>query len=459
MFGGTGMKKGFLFFFILLLLFTGVSNVSAETKERSWQDESIYYITVDRFNNSDFNIDFDVDANDPDRYHGGDFQGIIDRMDYIKDMGFTAIGLSSIFDNEDDGYHGYWIKDYFNTEEHFGSIEKFRELVQQAHNRDLKVLIDFVVVDANDKTMLIDAAKWWMTETDIDGYRLDSTEPVSIDFWEELSAEIKKVDGDFFLLGDFRGENIDVEVYQDTNIDGLFNYPLNENLRKSFSKPDESINQEAENNNEFLQVNFMDNQHTHRFTRDTITNNEHPGPRWKLALTYLYTTPGIPFVYYGSEIAVDGGEEPDNQRQMDFRTDKELIDYITNIAKLRKQLPSLTRGSYEVLHEKNGMIVYKREYEGETTVVALNNTTKSQAVTLSSELEADKELRGLLNSDLVRSENGEYKIIIDRDEAEVYVLAEKSGLNIPFIAGTVGVVVLFLIFLFLVIRRSKKANE
>lgn len=458
MFGGTGMKKGFILLFILLLLFSGVSSGAAQ-KERSWQDESIYYITVDRFNNSDFNIDFDVDANDPDRYHGGDFQGIIDRLDYIKDLGFTAIGLSSIFDNEDDGYHGYWIKDYFNTEEHFGSIEKFRELVKQAHNRELKVIIDFVVVPSIDKNTIIDAAKWWVAETDIDGYRLDSTEPVSAEIWQELTKEIKQVDGDFFLLGDIREDSQDIIKYQDAGMDGFFNYSLNEELRVAFSKPDTSLDSVAKYDNDFFQANFMDNQHTHRFTRDTISINEHPGPRWKLALTYLYTTPGIPFVFYGSEIALDGGEEPDNQRQMDFRTDKELIEYITNIAKVRRQLPSLTRGSYEVLHEENGMIVYKREYEGETTVVALNNTTKSQSVTISTELEDNKELRGLLNSDLVRSEEGKYKIIIDRDEAEVYLLAEKTGLNIPFIVVTAGVVILFLGFLFLAVRRSKKANN
>ncbi len=174
-------------------------------------------------------------------------------------------------------------------------------------------------------------------------------------------------------------------------------------------------------------------------------------------MTYLYTTPGIPFVFYGSEIALDGGEEPDNQRQMDFRTDKDLIDYLTNIAAVREKLPALRRGSFELLYENQGMVVYKREYKGETAVVAINNTTKSQAVTLTSELEDGKELRGLLNGDLVKSEDGAYKLIVDRDEAEIYVLAEKSGLNIPLISTSAAVVILFLGFLFLVKKRSRNA--
>ena len=68
---------------------------------------------------------------------------------------------------------------------------------------------------------------------------------------------------------------------------------------------------------------------------ETIENNEHPGPRWRQALTFLYTTPGVPIVYYGSEIALDGGEPPDNRRQMNFRTDPELMEYITKIGDLR----------------------------------------------------------------------------------------------------------------------------
>ena len=89
--------------------------------------------------------DYDVNREDPKAYQGGDFQGVIDKLDYIKDMGFTAIWLSPVFDNQEKGYHGYWIKDFYNTDEHFGSIEKLKELVDEAHKRDMKVILDFVV--------------------------------------------------------------------------------------------------------------------------------------------------------------------------------------------------------------------------------------------------------------------------------------------------------------------------
>ncbi|RTR31498.1 alpha-amlyase [Robertmurraya yapensis] len=488
------MKKRLLFILIPLLLFYGLPSEAAEKEVRTWQDETIYYINIDRFNNNDFSIDQDVEANDPNKYHGGDFQGIIDRLDYIKDMGFTTISLSSIFDNEDDGYHGNWTKDFQAIEEHFGSLEKFKELVTEAHKKDMKVLVDFNanhvgpnhpwLKDAEKKdwfhpeqntnletswveglpdlaqenpdvqNYLIDTAKYWIEETDIDGYRLENVEYVPVAFWQEFTSSLKQVKKDFYLLGDLRSENESIiSKYEDAGMDVFFNYSINKELRAAFVQPDQPLSIDHSR----PVAGFMDNNHMHRFTRDSIEINQHPGPRWRLALTYLYTTPGVPFVFYGSEIALDGGEEPDNLRQMDFRTDKELIEFITSIASVRQQLPSLRKGEMEVLYAKDGMTVYKREHNGEISVVAINNTTKSQSVTISSsELEDDKELRGLLNDDMVRSENGEYHIILDREEAEIYLLAEKTGLNIPFIVATAGVVVLFIGFLFLLKRKARK---
>lgn len=161
-------------------------------------------------------------------------------------------------------------------------------------------------------------------------------------------------------------------------------------------------------------------------------------------------------MYYGTEIALDGGEDPDNRRLMNFRTDKELIDYVTKLGELREKLPSLRRGDFELLYEKDGMALFKRTYENETAVIAINNTSKTQKVTLDDELEQGKELRGLLAGDLVRSKDGKYDIILDRETAEIYVLAPKTGLNIPFIAALLAVYTAFGLFLYL--ARKRKAR-
>lgn len=512
--GGAAMKKRvWTVILIPFLLFYALPVGAVEKEERKWQDESIYYLMVDRFSNGDFNNDRHVDVKDDNAYHGGDFQGIIGKLDYLKNMGFTAIMLSLIFDNEETAYHGFWIMDHYKTEKQFGTIEEFKTLVKEAHKRDMKVILDFDVNHVspnhpwlNDeekknwfheinegnhskqelenglvdglpnlkqenpevKDYLIDVAKWWITETNIDGYHLNAVNNVPKSFTTELVKEVKGINDQFYLLGDVSSNDPSVIAqYEETGIDGFINYPLLESLRPAFEQVDNSSDklftvEEKMNSiyrNPYLMGNLLDNQHIVRFTHDAITRNQHPGPRWKLALTYLYTTPGIPIVYYGSEIALDGGEGLDNHRQMDFRTDKELIDYITKLGDLRKTLPSLTRGTFEKLSEENGMAVYKRTYQDETTVIAVNNTSKSQSVVISTEqLADDMELRGLLAGDLVRSDKGEYTLFLDREEAEVYVLAPKTGLNTPFLVAMAIVYVLFITFIILLWRRAKKNN-
>jgi hypothetical protein len=203
---------------------------------------------------------------------------------------------------------------------------------------------------------------------------------------------------------------------------------------------------------------FIDNHDMERFTRLLVEENVFPGTRWKLALTYMYTTPGIPIVYYGSEIAIDGGEDPDNRRLMNFRADKELIDFISTLGKVRNEYPALTRGTIEPLYEKGGMGIFKRTYKDQTVVVAINNSSKTQTVELdAADLAENMELKGLLTKDLVRSDkSGIYKLALDREESEIYLLKDKSGLNIPYLAALGTVYALFLLFIYLVWKRGRK---
>lgn len=509
------MKKSvFSIIFSTILLFFGVGLVTqaqgkdAEKMEESWQDESIYYLMIDRFNNGDTSNDIDVDMKDPLAYHGGDFEGVTLQLDYIKDMGFTTIALSPLFDNEGKGYHGYWINDFNKIDEHFGTIADFKKLVKEAHKRKLKVIVElplnsvgpnhpwlndgakqdwFNLNEENNQEKawvnglpdlnqenpevqdyLINAAKSWVKETGIDGYKLDRVQNIPVSFWSQFSKELKSDNPELFLLGDADG-NDNQEKYSDTGIDGFFDYSANQVLRTGFAKPDQTLDalftilekNKEQFNSPNLMGTFMDNQRMGRFTHEAVVNNLHPGSRWKLALTYLYTAPGIPVVYYGSEIALEGGEEDDNRQQMDFRTDKDLVDYMTKLGELRNQLSSLTKGTLEELYSKDGMIVYKREFEGEMTVIAINNTSKSQNVVIPAEkIAKGKQLQGLLMDDSTKEENGEYKLILDRDEAEIYLLTQKSGLNIPLIIAVGSVYVLFTAFIVILLkRRKRKKNE
>ncbi|WP_404408666.1 alpha-amylase family glycosyl hydrolase [Jeotgalibacillus malaysiensis] len=513
------MRRVSALLLITILLFNSAFLNAAgavEKEERMWQDESIYFLMVDRFLNGDTSNDFTVDTQDPLAYHGGDFQGVINELDHIEDMGFTAIWLTPIFSNEENGYHGYWIDDFYETEEHFGTIEEFKTLVDEAHDRDIKVILDFVVNhtapthpwmsdpereawyheeqpirDNNDpeqlengwiyglpdlntenpevREYLFDAAKWWIEETDIDGYRLDTVKHVPAEFWTEFSSEVKSVKEDFYLIGEVYDTDVrKIAEYADTGIDGFVDFPLAEQMRTAFQTVDESTDRlfnywdynQQFFDNPYLMGNFIDNHDMTRFTRLAAENNMFPGTRWELATVFMFTVPGIPIMYYGSEIALDGGEDPDNRRLMDFNVDEELKDYIADVGELRQQLPSLTRGTLNVLYNEDGMLVYEREYEDETSVIAINNTSATQTVDLPlSEFRGDSELRGLLGGDLVRPENDQFRIILDREVAEIYVVAEETGINYGFLALIAAVWIFFIgLFIFMKKKGNRKSK-
>ncbi len=491
--------------------------VSADEKEgREWQDESIYFIMVDRFYNGNTKNDTNVDLDNFNTYQGGDFAGIIQKLDYLQEMGFTTIALNQIVENTESGYHGNWALDYKKINENYGTLEEFKQLVEEAHKRDMKVIVDFNanhvgpdhpwlkdpakegwfheredVTSASSQedrqigwvdglpdlaqenpevsAYLLDAAKWWITETDIDGYRLNDLEYVSVDFWNKFSKEMKSVKSDFFLIGNGAIENkSDLDALHESGIDALVDKQQMEELREVFAKPDQEMDSLFSIWNEHMQTMsqphqlgmMVDTEDISRFTKLMQDHNQFPGTRWELLMTYMYTMPGIPMVYYGSEIAMNGDEVPDNRRMMDFRTDKDLIEYIGKIAALRKEYPALRKGNLELLDEQDGMAVYKREYEDQVMIVAINNSSKTRTIKLDATiLPSSEELRGRLNTDMVRESDGTYSITLDRETSEVYLAAEKSGVNYVFIIVIVLINILFLSFLYLAWKKGKGQNN
>lgn len=496
-------------FLLFYGLFFSCAQAAGEKEERSWQDEAIYSIMVDRFNNGDAKNDQDANTTDLQAYNGGDLKGITKRLDYIQDMGFTSIWLTPVVDNEANGYHGYWTKSFYKVEEHFGSMADMKELVKEAHKRDMKVILDFVAGytgnkhpwlsleekqgwynkkwEKNNQTQteegplfglpqlnfenedvqkfLIDNAKWWIGQTDIDGFHLEGMQSIPKDFWSEFVREVKAVKKEFFFIGDVPASDAsNITVYQNMGIDSFLNGSSYKKMTEVFSKtgqsPNELYKDWLSNQGAYLQPyqlgSFLDNQNTKRFTRAALEEKQYPPTRLRLALAYLFTSPGIPIMYYGTEIALDGGDPPDNRRLMDFKTDDKFLKYISKLGELRQQLPALRRGTFEMLYDKGGMSVFKRTYREETVIIALNNTEKTQKVHLTQEqLDVNKELRGLMEEDIIRPAKDGYYLVLDRETANVYALAEKTGLNIPFIATLVAINVLFVIFLILARRRRR----
>jgi glycosidase len=137
---------------------------AAAFRDRAPQDEVIYFLLPDRFENGDRSNDrgglsggrltTGFDPSDKAFYHGGDLKGLISRLDYIQGLGATAIWVAPVFRNkpvqgspgaESAGYHGYWITDFTRVDPHFGTNQDFRALVEAAHRRGMKLYLDIVV--------------------------------------------------------------------------------------------------------------------------------------------------------------------------------------------------------------------------------------------------------------------------------------------------------------------------
>jgi alpha-amylase len=119
------------------------------THVADWRDEVLYQVLVDRFADGDVNNDFRVETGHLARYQGGDWRGLMDHLDYLEELGVTALWISPVVRNVEtdadfDAYHGYWAQDLTEANPHFGDVSELRALVEAAHGRDMKVVLDIV---------------------------------------------------------------------------------------------------------------------------------------------------------------------------------------------------------------------------------------------------------------------------------------------------------------------------
>lgn len=456
------------------------------------EDDVIYLIMPDRFSDGDpSNNDPDVSRGLYDRsksryYHGGDLQGIINRLSYLKDLGVTAIWLNPFYENSNrlntreryDGqaitdYHGYGATDFYAVEEHFGTMEKLQELVDAAHRHGIKIIQDQVanhtgpfhpwatdppkpswyngtVANHLDNTWqtwtlmdrhsppamrkatldgwfinilpdlnqddpdvaryIIQNTLWWVGMTGLDAIRQDTLPYVPRSFWRDWMAAIKReypalqvigelYDGNPALVSFFQGG---VERWDgiDSGIDTLFDFPLFYPIRRAFA-----------NGQSVREVPMM-LAHDHLYRRpDRLVTflGLHDMERFmnekgatihglKLAFTLLMTTRGTPLIYYGDEIAMPGGGDPDNRRDFpggfpgDTRDafteagrtadEQAVFQHVRKLARLRAANDCLRRGTLAHLAAAAEVYAYSRTTPGCTAVVILNNAPKPVGVEL-----------------------------------------------------------------------------
>ena len=415
------------------------------------QDAVFYQIFPDRFRNGD-------PDNDPPNlqpwgekptlwgFHGGDLRGVIQKIDYLLDLGINAIYFNPIFQATSN--HRYNISDYFHIDRKLGSTEDFLSLLDLAHQNHIRVIIDGVFNhcgrgffafndvlenhshspyidwfhlnnvppdayspgDADDyaawwnfkslpkfntdnpkvRNYIFDIARHWI-QLGVDGWRLDVPNEINdLGFWEEFRGVVKSENPDAYLVGEIWDG--DPHWVGEKSFDGLMNYPLRagiigllkEEIRvEGFSEMVQKQLSQYEHDNLFAMYNPLGSHDTIRIKNVLDGNRE----KTKLAFMMLMAYPGAPAIYYGDEIGLEGGEDPDCRRAFPWdenQWDRELLDFIRLLISLRRNRISLRRGTlHEILVDgERGGYGFGRKLEDESTLIFLNASNTRQDFSL-----------------------------------------------------------------------------
>ena len=399
---------------------TTTQNTNAELNG-SIHNESIYDLLVDRYFNKVVSNDVDVNAQDPNAFAGGDFLGIIEKMDHIKDMGFTIISIGPIFATET--YDGKRILDFNEIEKRFGTPEEFQDLIKVAHKKGMKIVVGFPVnnYSENHNWSMDPSKKDWIVKTEngvmqvdltnpkvqqalkqtivdftkkyeIDGVKFSELDGAPISFVNDMIAGIKEVRNPMYAIA--------LEE-SDANFDTHYSDQLLVDFREAFKNtdlPSERIASTKDND-----LLMIDQLNTERFTYFSALENMFPPTRIKTAMGAILAMPGVPYMSYGTEIAMNGQVPQESHQVMNFRVDEDITNYLKDINSIRNKSETLRSGKTEILKNENGYIVFKRYSDKETFIVVINNTSATQRIDLSSDVVGEnKELRGIFEQDIVR---------------------------------------------------------
>ncbi len=220
---------------------TPVCNSTDVSNKTNYESDTVYELMTDRFANGDTTNDnpysksnsFDSTHTNINDYFGGDWQGIINNISYLKNMGITAIWITAPYNNLDDAYyqssnstyynayHGYWAKDYFVPDEHWGDWTKFDSLVSTAHSNGIKVIIDYAPNHTN-QTDSVEAGGFYRSGTLQGRWNADTTNGYFHHLGNRLDSQTAKYDyenRDLANLADLSSENSTIQNYLTDSID------------------------------------------------------------------------------------------------------------------------------------------------------------------------------------------------------------------------------------------------
>ncbi|MBI9008509.1 MAG: alpha-glycosidase [Tenericutes bacterium] len=383
---------------------------------------AIYQIFIDRFldgdaSNNPANTKSWGEAPDRNTYFGGDFLGIIYKLDYIKSLGMSAIYLSPVHPSPN--YHKYDISDYEVIEEYFGGKEKLIELVQKAHKTGLKIILDGVfnhcsikhiffqdLLEKQEKSnyvtwfklhsfpvslekgnydsfgnlvptmpkfntsnsevinYLTNIAAQWTEELDIDGWRLDVGDELSHEFLRTFREKIKAVKADAVIIGE--SWNISSRFMLGNEFDTLTNYKNRELL---FQLVDQKISvKEYIDCIYSIQMQYKSVAIPYLLnligSHDTIRIASYykDYKKWLFAFSLALFLEGGFVLYYGDEKRVEGLEDPDNRRAMNWNVETDKT--IQKILQIR-QSTEFCKGNFNIEKQyKNCIVITRDSLEG-----------------------------------------------------------------------------------------------
>ena len=349
-------------------------------------------------------------------FFGGDLQGIINHLDYLQDLGITGLYLCPIFESPSN--HKYNTTDYFEIDRHFGDKETFRQLVEQAHLRGMKVMLDAVfnhIGDQsaqwqdvlkhgeksaykdwfhiqkfpvmNDKLMnpkelpyhtfafasympklntanpevkdyLLSVATYWIEHFDIDAWRLDVANEVDHQFWRDFRKAVLAKKPDLYILGEVW--HTSQPWLNGDEFHAVMNYPLSDSIKDYFLSRSKKTSQFISEINcqsmyykqqiSEVMFNLLDSHDTERI----LATAQGDIQLVKSALAFLFLQRGTPCIYYGTELELGGGMDPDCRRVMPWdrvSSSNDMLNFMKNLIQLRKEIADIIQHGKFTLEE------------------------------------------------------------------------------------------------------------
>lgn len=484
--------------------------VTARNKKNAddfdWDESVIYFMVTDRFfdGNESNNTASGAQTYGKDNaglYHGGDFAGITQKLDYLEDLGINTIWITPIVENipgvtvTDTGkedvpynaaYHGYWASDFTKLNPTLGTEEEFQTLIDQAHNRGIRIMVDIVVNHAGydtdfgdmirsgddivsgsdqkdslsnlpdfrteDPAVSAQLVKWqtqWVKDFGIDYFRVDTVKHVENDTWAELKNALTEVDSDFKMIGEYAGGgyasngNTLGTGEMDSDLDFDFNDQATNFVKGNISSVESFLtSRNSVLNNTYMTGQFLGSHDEDGFKKKLLDGGmaeDAATAASMVAASLQITAKGQPVIYYGEEIGQTGlNNYPYQTNRYDFdwsivSNDNKTYQHYKKMLSIRNAYTDVfARGDRKTIlaSDENGYDIVSRSYKGTKLYVGLNIKDVAQTVEIPISENNGTVLKDLYSGKTYTVSNGKIKVIIPAaTDGGTVVLKNNSSTN------------------------------